>query len=148
MNPVLVRRVVVVALTLEAVGFAVAAGYLTLDAVRHPPTSLGLPIGLVALTVLLAVVLAALGRAVAQRRLTARIPIVVWHVMLGLTAAQGMSAPGARLAAAPQLLVSLVAGLGVLVPGVLTESGHDATGDAGKSADDEAVSDDRRVGPA
>jgi hypothetical protein len=130
-SSVLVRRAVVVALMAEALGFAAYAGYLAVLTVREPPTSLGLPVGLVVLTGLLAALLTAAARSVANRRPTVRIPIVVWHILLGLTSAQGLPAAGSSLTAAPLLVVSLVAGLGVLVPGVLDD-----------------VSDDRRVGSA
>jgi hypothetical protein len=126
-----VRRAVVVALLVEALGFAVYAAYLAVLTIRQPPASLGLPVGLVVLTGLLAAVLTAGARAVTNRRPAVRIPIVVWHIMLGLTSAQGLPATGSYLTAAPLLVVSLVAGLGVLVPGVLDD-----------------VSDDRRVGSA
>jgi len=150
-----VRRAVVVALLVEALGFAAYGVDLGVATVRQPPAALGLPVGLLVLVALIVTALIGLARAVAHRRRGALVPVVVWHILSGLTAAQGVQGATVHAVAILQLLVSLVAGIGVLVPGVVSDA--DADADVGADADvsagaatgvRDAVSDDGRAGSA
>jgi hypothetical protein len=95
---------------------------------------------LLVLVALITAALVGLARAVALRRRGAQVPVVVWHVLSGLTAAQGIPGATVHYVAILQLLVSLVAGIGVLVPGVFAAD----VAEAGEVV----VNDDRRAGPA
>ena len=121
-----VRRAVAAALAVEALGAVLLAGGVLLDLGRGRAAEPGGAAVLAAVTVALALALLLLARGVLRRRPGVRVPVLVWQVIQALTAVEGATRSPALVAG--QLLLGLVAGVGVLLPGVLDPAHRRAAG--------------------
>jgi heme/copper-type cytochrome/quinol oxidase subunit 3 len=113
------RRVVVLAVLLEAAAVAAYAVFLVVETVRGPVTEPVAAVFLALLTLALAAALVLAARAVAAGRRAARAPVLVWQI---LQLAIGVPALTTRwYVGVPLVLLAVVAGLGVLRSDVLPD---------------------------
>lgn len=111
------RRVVAGVVLLESVVLLVATLFLVGELILSTPTDVGGEITQALITLVVGAGLLQLGRVVLRANEQARVPVLVWQA---LQAAVGVEALSSTWYVAVALLVpAIVAGVGVLIPGVL-----------------------------